>query len=103
MAPACSSGAFRFDQGVMRDPAWDVLLVGTDVNRESLRFAREGRYSARSFRATPDQTRERYFEAVGRVRRAISVMEIELVLLARMAFGAAIPSRSPKILANWVQ
>jgi chemotaxis methyl-accepting protein methylase len=59
------------DQGIMRDPAWDVLLFGTDVNRESLRFAREGRYSTRSFRATPDQTRERYFEAIDQAWRPI--------------------------------
>ena len=50
------------DRGFDRGAAWDVLLVGTDVNRESLRLAREGRYSARSFRATPDDIRERYFE-----------------------------------------
>jgi chemotaxis protein methyltransferase CheR len=41
---------------------WDVLLVGTDVNRESLRVAREGRYPAWSFRATPEYVRDRYFE-----------------------------------------
>src|SRR5439155_17272183 len=44
-------------------PAWDVLLVGTDVNRESLRIAREGKYPAWSFRATPDEIRSRYFLA----------------------------------------
>ena len=68
----CSTGEERYtlamlvvDQGLTHDPAWDVLLVGTDVNRESLRLAREGRYAARSFRATPDETRERYFNAHG--------------------------------------
>ena len=45
--------------------AWDVQLVGTDVNRESLRVAREGRYPAWSFRATPDYVRDRYFEPAG--------------------------------------
>jgi chemotaxis methyl-accepting protein methylase len=43
---------------------WNVLLVGTDVNRESLRVAREGRYPAWSFRATPEYVRNRYFEPV---------------------------------------
>jgi chemotaxis methyl-accepting protein methylase len=43
---------------------WDIALVGTDVNRESLRVAREGRYPAWSFRSTPDVVRERYFEGV---------------------------------------
>ena len=59
------------DKGLSSDAGWDVLLVGTDVNRESLRLAREGRYSARSFRATPDETRERYFEPVGQDWRPI--------------------------------
>ena len=44
-------------------PAWDVVLVGTDLNRESLRVAREGNYAAWSFRATPDEIRNRYFLA----------------------------------------
>ncbi|HEV7666736.1 MAG TPA: CheR family methyltransferase [Chloroflexota bacterium] len=41
---------------------WDVELVGTDVNRESLRLARDGVYPAWSFRATPEYIRDRYFE-----------------------------------------
>ncbi|TMF05368.1 MAG: protein-glutamate O-methyltransferase CheR [Chloroflexi bacterium] len=43
---------------------WDVQLVGTDVNRESLRHARDARYAAWSFRATPDPLRDRYFEPI---------------------------------------
>ncbi len=43
---------------------WDVQLVGTDLNRESLRHARDARYAAWSFRATPDPLRDRYFEPV---------------------------------------
>jgi chemotaxis methyl-accepting protein methylase len=50
---------------------WDVLLVGTDVNRESLRVAREGRYPAWSFRATPAYVRDRYFEPVNTGWRVI--------------------------------
>lgn len=45
--------------------SWDVLLVGTDLNRESLRVAREARYPAWSFRTTPDDVRDRYFEPHG--------------------------------------
>src|SRR5262249_3467433 len=47
------------EQAVLDD--WQVLLVGTDVNRESLRAAREARYPAWSFRATSEQFRQRYF------------------------------------------
>ena len=43
---------------------WDVQLVGTDVNRESLRHARDARYAAWSFRATPDPRRDQYFEPI---------------------------------------
>jgi len=53
---------------------WDVSLVGTDVNRESLRVAREATYPAWSFRSTPDTVRERFFEPVGgdwRVRETV--------------------------------
>ena len=42
---------------------WDVTLLGTDINRESLRIAREAAYPAWSFRATPAAIRDRYFES----------------------------------------
>ena len=43
---------------------WDISLVGTDVNRQSLRVARDATYPAWSFRSTPDDVRDRYFEPV---------------------------------------
>jgi chemotaxis protein methyltransferase CheR len=65
----CSTGEEPYTLAILLSEmgvtsAWDLLLVGTDVNRESLRLAREARYPAWSFRATPDHVRERYFEAV---------------------------------------
>jgi chemotaxis protein methyltransferase CheR len=48
---------------------WDVTLLGTDVNRESLRAAREATYPAWSFRATPPAIRETYFETHGNAWR----------------------------------
>ena len=56
---------------------WDVALVGTDVNRESLRIAREATYPAWSFRSTPDAVRDRYFENVAgdwRLRESVRHM-----------------------------
>jgi chemotaxis protein methyltransferase CheR len=56
---------------------WDISLVGTDVNRESLRVAREATYPAWSFRSTPDNVRERFFEPVAgdwRVREPVRRM-----------------------------
>jgi chemotaxis methyl-accepting protein methylase len=63
----CSTGEEPYTLAILLleknlSSAWDVLLVGTDVNRESLRVAGEGHYPARSFRATPDHVRDRYFE-----------------------------------------
>jgi len=64
----CSTGEEPYTLAILLrekniTPAWDILLVGTDVNRESLRVAREGKYPAWSFRATPDEIRNRYFLA----------------------------------------
>jgi chemotaxis protein methyltransferase CheR len=64
----CSTGEEPYTLAILLreqdiSPAWDVLLVGTDVNRESLRVAREGHYAAWSLRATPDEIRNRYFLA----------------------------------------
>jgi chemotaxis protein methyltransferase CheR len=42
---------------------WELTLLGTDVNRESLRVAREATYPAWSFRATPPAIRDRYFDS----------------------------------------
>jgi chemotaxis methyl-accepting protein methylase len=63
----CSTGEEPYTLAILlreKDitPAWDVLLIGTDVNRQSLRTAREGRYPAWSLRATPDTIRNRYFQ-----------------------------------------
>ena len=49
------------EQAVLDD--WSVLLFGTDVNRDSLRTARDGCYPAWSFRAASEQFRQRYFTA----------------------------------------
>ena len=66
----CSTGEEPYTLGILLHEqtvlgSWDVLLVGTDLNRESLRTAREARYPAWSFRATPPELRDRYFEPDG--------------------------------------
>jgi len=66
---------------------WDVLLVGSDVNRESLRLAREGRYPAWSFRTTPEYVRERYFEPVEAGWRVIEPLR-RMTRFAWMNLGA---------------
>ncbi len=58
---------------------WDVTILGTDINAEFLRKAREGIYGEWSFRGVPDAIRKRYFlprdagrfEVVPRIRRLV--------------------------------
>ena len=41
---------------------WDVQILATDINKRSLRQAREGIYTERSLRTTEEPLRQRYFE-----------------------------------------
>ncbi len=43
---------------------WDVQILATDINKRSLRLAREGVYSERSLRMVDASLRQRYFEKV---------------------------------------
>mgnify|MGYP001167375308 CR=1 FL=1 len=43
---------------------WDVRVIGTDISKSCVAAARRGVYRETSFRTTPDDTRERYFEKV---------------------------------------
>lgn len=78
----CSTGEEVYTLAMLlqeRDlrPDWDISLVGTDVNRESLRIARAATYPAWSFRSTPESVRERFFEPVAgdwRVREPVRGM-----------------------------
>ena len=65
----CSTGEEVYSLAILLSETrpltgWDITLIGTDVNRESLRLAREASYPAWSFRATSDRFRDRYFEPV---------------------------------------
>ena len=44
---------------------WDVQILASDINKRSLRQAREGLYGERSLRMMEEALRERYFEKVG--------------------------------------
>lgn len=46
--------------------SWELKIVGVDVNPSALAKATQARYSAWSLRATPDETKRRYFRADGR-------------------------------------
>jgi chemotaxis protein methyltransferase CheR len=45
--------------------SWDVQILATDINKRSLRQAREGVYRERTLRQTEPHCRERYFRRAG--------------------------------------
>jgi chemotaxis protein methyltransferase CheR len=88
----CSTGEEVYTLAILLTEAgladrWDISLIGTDVNRESLRVAREGQYPAWSFRATPEHVRDRYFESTGEEWRLIERVR-NMARFAWMNLGA---------------
>jgi chemotaxis methyl-accepting protein methylase len=67
---------------------WDLTLVGTDVNRASLRAARAARYPVWSLRSTPEHVRDRYFEPDEDEWRLIEPVR-KIVRFAWMNLGGA--------------
>jgi chemotaxis protein methyltransferase CheR len=65
----CASGEEAYTLAILAGehvPAdWDVTILGTDVDEEALAAARAGRYGRRSFRAVPDEWRDRWFTPAG--------------------------------------
>lgn len=63
----CSSGEEVYtlatlvvEAGLFRD--WEVRIIGSDLSRSRVAFARRGVYRERSFRSTTTEFREKYFE-----------------------------------------
>ena len=88
----CSTGEEVYTLAILLIEAgialgWDIALIGTDLNRESLRTAREAVYPAWSFRATPDDVRNRYFEHIGNDWRLIDRVR-NMARFAWMNLGA---------------
>lgn len=40
---------------------WNIMLIGTDINMQSLKIASQGEYSEWSFRGSDDSFKEKYF------------------------------------------
>jgi len=64
---------------------WKILILATDINKESLRQAREGRYREWSFRQTGPAVRELYFtpqdnlfELIPQVREMVAFAYLNL-------------------------
>jgi chemotaxis protein methyltransferase CheR len=63
---------------------WDVSVLATDLNTGSLKKAREGRYTAWSFRGTPEWVRTGYFHASGNQAWTIAPAVRKLVRFERL-------------------
>jgi len=68
----CSTGAEPYTASILlrdrfgdRLDGWDVSILGTDINRRFLSAARQARFGAWSFRAMPDDQRQRWFTRIG--------------------------------------
>ena len=67
----CASGeeayslAMLVDELAPRLAGWQVLILGTDINREALQKARRGLYREWSFRALSPSRRQHYFQPHG--------------------------------------
>ncbi|GAA3196428.1 CheR family methyltransferase [Dactylosporangium siamense] len=68
LSVGCSTGEEAYTLAMVAaeriDPAWDVSIVGLDVNRAALRVAAAGRYSRWSLRETPAAAQHRWFRTV---------------------------------------
>lgn len=69
LSAGCSTGEEAYSLAItlreaLPDPSW-ARVVGVDVNPVALARAASGRYSPWSLRATPEQTRQRWFSSDG--------------------------------------
>lgn len=71
LSAGCASGEEAYSLAMtlcetVADPeAWDVSILGVDIDPDVVSRARTGIYGSWSLRATPDAIRDRYFRAVG--------------------------------------
>lgn len=72
----CSSGEEAYTLAILllEHPllaGFDIKVIGSDLSRSSIAFARRGVYRESSFRTTPEELRRRYFEADGTGHRVV--------------------------------
>jgi len=92
LSAGCASGEEPYSLAILvREAlpdlaAWDVKIIGIDVNPGMLTKARQARYSHWSFRATPENLKRRYFRVEGRdfvlapeIQRMVTFEERNLV------------------------
>lgn len=98
---ACSTGEEAYSlamlvQQVLPDwQDWQVSILGTDLNPQSLRKAEAGVYGQWSFRDCPRDLRERFFSPVGDRRHRVRAELREMVTFAELNLSEdAFPSLS---------
>ena len=67
----CSSGEEAYTTAMLVDQSgrfrgWDVRIIGSDISRSNVAFARRGVYRGASFRATGDEEMRDLFRGTGR-------------------------------------
>ncbi len=68
----CSTGAEPYSIAILlrefddRTAGWDVSVLGTDINRQFLARASEGRFENWAFRGVPQGLQRRYFRQLGK-------------------------------------
>lgn len=67
----CASGEEAFSlamvaRDTIADPAWDISILGVDVNPAMIEKAARGRFSAWALREMPEHDRQRWFRPEGR-------------------------------------
>lgn len=88
----CASGEEPYSLAILLEHLlpnladWDVLIVGSDINRQALDKARRGLYGAWSFRQMPSALQSAYFiqreatfEMLPRIRRMVRFIYLNLV------------------------
>ncbi len=87
----CSSGEepYTLAMLLLQNPAlrcWDIEIIGTDISQQVLAIARQGLYSANSFRSTDDFFIQRYFTEQGEklqisdsVKRLVTISHLNLL------------------------
>lgn len=79
--------AMLLDRLIPDQREWNITILATDINPKFLRKAEQGVYGEWSFRATPDQLRDRYFkkrrdgrfEILPRIKRKVTFALLNLV------------------------
>ena len=89
--------ATMIDRLIPDRPDWDITILATDINLESLRRAREGLYRDWSFRNTPHWMKQQYFSNCGDGRHAISPEIKSMVSFAHLNLAA---QSYPSLLTN---